>query len=253
MAVSPRAENGLSQHYIALGDSLSTDTYAGGPGCGASSLLYRDNGVFPGFVGRDLRTLVPDLRFLNFAADGAVSAAISLGQAPFLADVPGDVRVVTLTAGRDDLLGIWGAELQTGEIMARDLAVMLDEILGEVRDAAGEDALILVGNVYDPTDGTGDFEALGVEEWEDGLLVLDLVNGTIEDAADDHDALLVDIHGHFLGHGLAADDPEHPGHDPSDPTGWYVQTVEPSDRGASEIRRAFWERVEEMFPDAARC
>jgi GDSL-like Lipase/Acylhydrolase family len=243
----------VSEHYIALGDSIAMDFYAGGPGCGAASLLHRDNGAFPGFEGHDLSTFLPDLALLNFAADGAVSAAVSLGQAPLLAEVEGEIRVVTLTAGRDDFLGIWGAELLTGEIVARDLSVMLEEILAEVREVAGEAALVMVGNVFDPTDGTGDFEALGIEEWEDGLHILELVNQTIEDVADDHDALLVDIHARFLGHGLAADDADHPHHDPEDPTSWYVQTVEPNNRGASEVRRLFWERVEEMFPDAARC
>lgn len=154
------------------------------------------------------------------------------------------IRVVTVTAGRDDWLQIWGAETQTGEIAARDLAVQLDEVLSEVRRLAGDDALVLVANIPDPTDGTGDWEAIAGETWEDGLLVLELFNRTIENVADDHDAETVDLHGRFLGHGLAAIDPDHPRHDPDDPSVWFVEGVELNGRGASELRRLFLETLE---------
>ena len=60
-------------------------------------------------------------------------------------------------------------------------------------------------------------------------------------------------HRRHCGRGDQAEDPDHPRHEPLDPSSWYVQTIEPNDRGASEVRRLFWERVEEMFPEAARC
>ena len=107
-----------------------------------------------------------------------------------------------------------------------------------------------MGNIYDPTDGVGDYEEFGTRDWNDGHLILDLFNRTLADAADEHDALIADIHAHFLGHGFAVDDPSHPHHDPDDPTSWYIQRSEANDRGASEIRRLFWQRVEEMFPAA---
>jgi hypothetical protein len=59
--------------------------------------------------------------------------------------------------------------------------------------------------------------------------------------AEDHRALVADVHAWFLGHGLAAGDPTPAGRSP--PQSWPV--VLPPDRaqclGASEIRASFWE------------
>ena len=76
----------VSQHlavYAALGDSMSIDDYAGGPGRGAASLLWRNRDRdFPAWAGRDLTTRDPTARLALLASDGATSttvAANSLG------------------------------------------------------------------------------------------------------------------------------------------------------------------------------
>src|SRR2546427_121877 len=48
--------------------------------------------------------------------------------------------------------------------------------------------------------------------------------------------VLADVHRHFLGHGVAAPEPER----------WYWRRnlVEPSAKGASEIRRVWWEALD---------
>src|ERR1051325_5804451 len=72
-------------HYVALGDSMSTDHY---PTCdvrdldippsrldplGAASLFPRnDDGRWPEFRGRDLAGKSPDVEFRNLAEDGAM-------------------------------------------------------------------------------------------------------------------------------------------------------------------------------------
>jgi hypothetical protein len=58
--------------YVALGDSMSIDAYAGGPGRGAASLLSRNRDAdFPDWAGRDLAAvgLTPEI----LASDGATS------------------------------------------------------------------------------------------------------------------------------------------------------------------------------------
>ena len=53
--------------YAALGDSMSIDDYAGGPGRGAASLLWRNrDDDFPAWAGRDLTAHDPGAR-LNAA------------------------------------------------------------------------------------------------------------------------------------------------------------------------------------------
>jgi hypothetical protein len=51
--------------YAALGDSLSINDYAGGPGRGAASLLWRNrDGDFPAWAGRDLTVRDPTARLV---------------------------------------------------------------------------------------------------------------------------------------------------------------------------------------------
>ena len=64
--------------YAALGDSLSIDDYAGGPGRGAASLLWRNRDHdFPAWAGRDLTTGDPTARLVLLASDGATSATVA--------------------------------------------------------------------------------------------------------------------------------------------------------------------------------
>jgi hypothetical protein len=54
--------------YAALGDSLSIDDYAGGPGRGAASLLWRNRDRdFPAWAGRDLTARDPAVRLALLA------------------------------------------------------------------------------------------------------------------------------------------------------------------------------------------
>jgi hypothetical protein len=58
--------------YVAIGDSMSIDDYAGGPGRGAASLLYRNHDVdFPDWAGRDLVAAGYTAKIL--ARDGATA------------------------------------------------------------------------------------------------------------------------------------------------------------------------------------
>ena len=69
--------------YVALGDSMSIDAYAGGAGRGAASLLHRNRDVdFPDWAGHDLHTLGYNLR--NLTRDGATSAGVLRDQLPLL-------------------------------------------------------------------------------------------------------------------------------------------------------------------------
>src|SRR3712207_9372065 len=91
--------------YVALGDSISIDEYAGGPGRGGASLLHsnRDDD-FPEWRGRDLRRADPDTAFALVATDGATTRTLLDVQLPRLARLPAP-SLGTLTIGGNDLLG----------------------------------------------------------------------------------------------------------------------------------------------------
>ncbi len=146
--------------YVALGDSISIDDYSGGPGRGGASLLYanRDDD-FPDWRGRDLRSTAPGTAFALLATDGATTGTLLDRQLPRLAALPARPALVTLTIGGNDLLGAYGDTAAARAVVAR-VAAALDRALAAIDEALAPDGRVVVGTVYDPSDGTGDAERL---------------------------------------------------------------------------------------------
>jgi lysophospholipase L1-like esterase len=233
--------------YVALGDSMSTDHY---PTCdvrdldvppiqldplGAASLFYRnDDTRWPEFSGRDLLVQSPGLEFRNLAEDGAMIndvATEELARVGHDSEDPG--ILITLTAGGNDLLDALLARRPLDSAVSR-IAWRYAELVASVREELPRATLVLT-TVYDPTDGTGrlpGLEAYGTLPLE----YLDRFNQQVrETARTTPNAVLADVQKDFLGHGVTAPEQER----------WYWRRnlIEPSARGASEIRRAWWRAV----------
>ena len=236
--------------YVALGDSMSTDHY---PTCdvrevdvppdrldplGAAALLYRNDDLrWPELRGQDLAHGSPDVEFLNLAEDGVMIDDVATEE---LARLGRDARdpgiLITLTAGGNDLLVALAASDGLDKAVTRIVRRYTD-LVDTVRDELLRATLVLT-TVYDPTDGTGRLPALDAY----GRLPLehlDRFNDHVRDMAGaTPGALLADVHRHFLGHGVTAPEPER----------WYWRQnlIEPSARGASEIRRVWWEALDQL-------
>jgi lysophospholipase L1-like esterase len=230
--------------YAALGDSMSIDDYAGGPGRGAASLLWRNRDRdFPAWAGRDLTSRDPTARLVLLASDGATSATVAgeqLGRLRRLGSVP---TVATVTMGGNDLLVAYG----DARAARRAITTVNDNgrlVLGGLRALMGADAPIVVATVYDPSDGSGDAGRLGLPPWPEALALLAELNRVLGMLAEDHRALVADVHARFLGHGLAAGDPTQPAARPRDRGLWYCRLIEPNAWGASQIRASFWEALQ---------
>ena len=217
--------------YVALGDSMSSDHY---PTCdvlgldlppaelkplGAAALLYRD-------LERD----APGIGFTNLTEDGAMIDDVLTEELARLGHDSNDPRIlVTLTAGGNDLLDALLAGRPLDSAVAR-IRRQYTELVATLREELPQARLMLT-TVYDPTDGTGrlpGLELLGPLPLEH----LDRFNGHVRDTAlRTPGAALADVHRHFLGHGLSAPEGER----------WYWarNLIEPSARGASEIRRVW--------------
>jgi lysophospholipase L1-like esterase len=223
--------------YVALGDSMSIDAYAGGPGRGAASLLSRNRQVdFPDWAGRDLAEagLTPEI----LASDGATSRDVVVEQLPLVIEPP---ALVTLTMGGNDLMTAYG---QTASAYAAIETVITagEEILQRLNLIGA--GLVVVTTVYDPSDGTGELPTTALPPWPEGPAVLTALNTALRDLADRHGAVIADVHQSFLGHGVTAGDPGQPEPRPTNDELWYCGVIEPNAWGAHHIRRTWWEAIE---------
>jgi lysophospholipase L1-like esterase len=232
--------------YTALGDSLSTDHY---PTCdvrdldlppasldplGAAALLYHNDDVrWPEFKDRDLSHRSPGVEFRNLAEDGAMIDDVTTEELARLGrDSDDPAFLLTITAGGNDLLDALGAGRQLEKAIGA-VKRRYTDLVEYVREELPRATLVLT-TVYDPTDGTGrlpGLEAYGRLPLE----YLDQFNHHVREMAETAGALLADVHAHFLGHGVMA--PER------DRWYWARNLIEPNARGASEIRRVWWEAL----------
>jgi lysophospholipase L1-like esterase len=238
------------RHYISVGDSMSTDHY---PTCdvrdldlpparleplGAAALLYRNDDLrWPEFKGLDLSHLSPGVKFLNLAEDGAMIDDVTTEELARLGHDSSDPGLLlTLSAGGNDLLDALATGRKLDKAVAR-IQQRYTELVETIREELPRATLVLT-TVYDPTDGTGRLP--GMEGY--GSLPLEYldhfnkhVGGTADSMAG---TVLADVHRHFLGHGVSAGEPGR----------WYWRRsmIEPNARGASEIRRVWWEALDQV-------
>jgi lysophospholipase L1-like esterase len=238
-------------HYVALGDSMSSDHY---PTCdvrgldgppsrldplGAAALLYRnDDERWPEFAGRDLaRQAPPGLNFLNLTEDGAlIDDVVTEELARLGRDSPDPRILVTVTAGGNDLLDALAAGVPLDAAVTRIIR-RYTNLIETLSDELSQ-ATLLLTTVYDPTDGTGRLPGLSEALGRLPIEYLDRFNAHVRETAGRTPvAALADVHRHFLDHGVTAAEAEQ----------WYWRRspIEPNARGASEIRRVWWEALGE--------
>jgi len=231
--------------YVALGDSISIDVYAGGPGRGGASLLARNrDDDFPDWRGHDLATTRPELGFGLLATDGATTASLLDVQLPRLESSSAVPRVVTLTVRGNDVLGAYGDTRRALNIVGL-VRVRVGRALERLHALVPAGDPVIVGTVYDPSDGTGEAWRVGLPPWPDVVDVLAELNATLRALADEHGAIVADIHGRFLGHGLQAGNPGQGDVRPANRALWYCHIIEPNAWGADAVRGAFWAALQE--------
>jgi lysophospholipase L1-like esterase len=210
------------------------------PDAGGASLLARNRDEdFPGWRKRDLATTRPELGFALLATHGATTASVLDVQLPRLASLGVVPRVVTLTVGGNDVLGAYGdtrLALEIVGVVGARVGRALDRLRGLAR--AGDP--VIVGTVYDPSDGISEAWRVGLPPWPDVADIVVELNYTLKAVAAKHDALVADIHERFLGHGLQAGNPAQPNPRPGDRALWYCNIIEPNAWGADAVRAALW-------------
>ncbi len=207
-----RKEGSLTVYTF--GDSILDceryNTYGVHPG---QLIIQNDDRLFPEFRGQDLQTHRP-ARLEHRAQDGATVDSL-----------PRQARGLQVTGDAVALLTIGGNDLIRGLIrdQGSGIAAFAEALDRFVRDLPIRP--VLIGNVYDPTFGDDSRNFLNVEP-QLGRTNQRRMNQTLADIAQRY-GTLVDLHGHFL---------------TGDPS-WFTATIEPSLRGASEVRRCFLRHI----------
>ncbi len=111
--------------------------------------------------------------------------------------------------------------------------------------------MVFLADIYDPTDGLGDAESVGLPAWPDGVKIHRAYNEVIRRCADRYSFVhVVPIHDAFLGHGIHCTQPWQEHYCFGDPHYWYLENLEdPNIRGYDAIRRLFLIAIAEHAGD----
>lgn len=207
-----------------FGDSVLDCAHYNRHGVSPGELLVRNrDDLFPEFRGQDLDAR-GGARLVHLAQDGGTVDSL-----------PGQLRRVENAGPAVALVSVGGNDLLRGllldrgpgfEAFRRKLSAFLSAL--PLRP-------VLLANVYDPSvgDDRRNFTGVSIHQARENHRRM---NDILADLASEH-GVLVDLHGHFLG-GYAS---------------WFTSTIEPSLRGASEVRRCFWRELVKLLPAGAEA
>ena len=181
------------------------------------------------------------IEYRNVADSGSETDAL-LGQANGLpAALPGPV-VVVVTSGGNDMKSsiaaiIAGADGPARATMQANIDAALGELTTPGRFGAGVEVYVVEANIYDSSDGEGNFGANDCA-FGGGLpaIMTDAFfgawNGAIEDVVEEHGQTVLDMHGHFYGHGFNGTE------------NWYASDcTHPNATGHDELHRLVYRTV----------
>jgi len=172
-------------------------------------LVHNRDDLFPDFRGQDLQSRSA-ATLVHRAQDGATVDNL----AAQLSGLPRGEGAALVSVGGNDLLrGLMTDRGPGFDAFERKLTTFLEAL--PVRP-------VLLANVYDPTVGNdaANFTALPLKVARDSHRRM---NERLAKVAARH-GTLVDLHAHFL----------------TGDASWFTSTIEPSLRGASEVRRCYW-------------
>ncbi|MBI2389153.1 MAG: SGNH/GDSL hydrolase family protein [Deltaproteobacteria bacterium] len=233
--------------HVILGDSISD---RGGAGPFYYDLLDKnDDAKWPDGAGKDLATLYgPDLAIVKASRAGARAQNLG-GQVNTITGPLAGPVLVTMTIGGNDVQAALGKMLTGGDVTAEreSFREFLDEAIGMLKQpdrfGPGVEVVVYVANVYDPSDGTGNFKfasgarcggALGFyPAGQPTAPQLDPFEQIYLDVAAKYDDVhVLDLRAKFNGHGVPAADT------------WFVSDcLHPNAPGHDALRDLFWEAI----------
>ena len=251
-----RPEN--PERLIFLGDSITRGDGASPSKQKYSALLESNlDSAWPDHGENDLETLFPSIQdVLDLSSGGATTKTLVNSQLPSLnSQLGGSAEgetVVVMTIGGNDMQAAIPAVLFGGDAKADEAIEEMIENFNTIADFFDDSdrfpdgVYVYLANVYEPTDDEGYwpscFAGIDIGSTMDNL---DDANQAIRDFAVDREVAMIDMSGHFKGHGYYNDDPQNPHFDEDDQTLWFANDcIHPNNRGHHELRRLFFDTID---------
>jgi lysophospholipase L1-like esterase len=172
-----------------------------------------------------LRTLFGSgVEFQNYAAWGAKTEDVRDDQLPSIDTASTKRTLVMMTVGGNDALQVIGEPAEVSLAHMETKMAILEEIIQWIIDPAHfpGGVYLIYSNMYDPTDGVGDFThcGLGVSygDWPALPEIEPIANSWFLDLAMTYHVDMLEMHGLFLGHGYHNNDITNP---------WYCHDCAP--------------------------
>lgn len=183
---------------------------------------YNEYGVHPGqLIVRNDDRLFPDFKGCDLWSGGGAYLDHRARDGAVVDSLPGQARGLRVAEPAVALVTVGGNDLLIGLAADRGAGIARFEHQLDAFLRALPVRPVLLGTIYDPTFGDDSRNFLGVDA-RIARPNFNRLNSVIAELASRYGEL-VDVHRHFLG---------------GDPS-WYTMTIEPSLRGASEVRGAF--------------
>lgn len=231
--------------HVILGDSISD---GGGEGPFYYALLDKnDDAKWPDAKGLDFSTLYgPDVKVVKASKAGARAQNLGGQIATLPATLEGPV-VVTMTIGGNDVTNALGALLTTGDDTKERTSFQefLDGAIAELtkpdRFGAGVKVAVYLTNVYDPSDGTGNFTVAATGKKCGGALGFFPAGKETRSLLDPWEQIFVDVAAKYPGTTLLDLRTKFDGHGVAKTESWfYPDCIHPNAIGHDAIRDLFW-------------
>jgi lysophospholipase L1-like esterase len=247
---------------LGVGDSVTAGFGASRGHSYFDRLVRNPEDEFEDMRGRSLSRVFPNLQTRNIAVSGSNSLQHLQSIEEKLERQPADLfGLVVMTSGGNDLIhwygrsppkegAMYGATLEQAQPWITNYEHRLEEMIRLLKERFPGGCLILVGDIYDPSDGLGDPESAWMPAWPEVLAVHAAYNDALRRAASRHEGVrVVPIHEEFLGHGNHCRQFWRAQYRSHDPHYWYAPNLEdPNDRGYDAIRRLFLNGIVKEIP-----
>ena len=238
---------------LGLGDSVTAGFGVSPQYSYFGRLIRNPDDEFEDLRGISLSVVLPNLRADNMAVSGNTSImhldAIRQRLKTQDADTFG---LIVMTTGGNDIIhnygrspphegAMYGATFDQARPWIRNFEKRLIEMIDLLEGYFPGGCMIFLADIYDPTDGLGDAQSVGLPAWPDGTLIHQEYNDVIRRCAVRHPSVhVVPMYDEFLGHGIHCTQPWREHYRAGDPHYWYYSNLEdPNIRGYDAIRRLF--------------